>query len=79
MFVVLNHGNFLSHRESQLRCEFNNGILDLPKGRTGARPTNDISMEFEIQCDYVMLFFITYSTDYNEFFHTSQQCLSMPE
>ena len=37
------------------------------------RPTNNISMEFQIQWNFVMLLFITYSTDHNEILHTSRQ------
>ena len=36
----------------------------------GARPTNDISFQFQIQGNYAM---ITYSADHNEILHTSQQ------
>ena len=40
----------------------------------GARPTNDISIEFEIQWNFVMLLFIIYAADYNnEILHTSRQ------
>ena len=37
-----------------------------------ARPTNDISIEFEIQLNFVMLF-MKYSTDLNERLHMSRQ------
>ena len=39
----------------------------------GARPTHDISIELEIQWNFVMQLFIVYSTDHNEILHTSQQ------
>ena len=39
----------------------------------GARPTNDISIEFEIQWNFVMLLFITYPTDHKEIWHSSRQ------
>ena len=38
-----------------------------------ARPTNDISMKFEIQRKFVMLLFIAYLTDHNEIWYTSRQ------
>ena len=38
-----------------------------------ARPTNDISIEFEIQLNFVMLLFMKYSTDLNERLHMSRQ------
>ena len=41
--------------------------------QTSARPTNDISIEFEIQWNFVMLLFIICSTDHNEILHTSRQ------
>ena len=40
----------------------------------GARPTNDISIEFEIQPKFAVLWFKMYSTDHNEILHTSRQC-----
>ena len=39
----------------------------------GARPTNDISIEFEIRPKFAGLWFKIYSTDHNEILHTSQQ------
>ena len=39
----------------------------------GARPTNDISIEFEIQPKFAVLCFEIYSTDHNEILHTSRQ------
>ena len=39
----------------------------------GARPTTDISIEFEIQWNFVMLLYITYSADHNDIVHTSRQ------
>ena len=41
---------------------------------TGTRPTNDISIEFEIQWKFVLLLFVTYSADHNQIMHTSRQC-----
>ena len=35
----------------------------------GAHPTKNISIKFEIQWNFVMLFFITYSADHNEILH----------
>ena len=40
----------------------------------GARPTNDISIEFEIRPKFAVLWFKMYSTDHNEILHTSRQC-----
>ena len=34
---------------------------------------NDISIEFKIQWNYVMLLFIAYSFDHNKIVHTSWQ------
>ena len=39
----------------------------------GARPTNSISIEFEIQWNFVMLLFIAYLADLHEILHTSRQ------
>ena len=36
----------------------------------GASPTNDISIEFEIQWKFVMFLFITYSANKNEILQT---------
>ena len=41
--------------------------------RTGARPTNDISIEFDIQPKFAVLWFEIYSTDHNAILHTSRQ------
>ena len=40
----------------------------------GARPTNGISIEFEIRSNFAELWFKTYSTNHNEILHTSRQC-----
>ena len=40
----------------------------------GPRPTNDISIEFEIIPKFEVLWFKIYSTDDNEIFHTPRQC-----
>ena len=45
-----------------------------PIWRSGVRPTNDISIKFEIQPKFVVLWFKMYSTDHNEILHTSRQC-----
>ena len=39
----------------------------------GVRPTNDISIEFEIGPKFAVLWFKAYSTDHNEILHTSRQ------
>ena len=47
-------------------------IIEKPKHRIwppGARPTTAISIEFEIQWNFVMLLFITYSSDHNKMLH----------
>ena len=43
-------------------------------GTPGARPTNDISIEFEIRPKFGLLQFKIYVTDHNEVLHTSRQC-----
>ena len=44
------------------------------KGAPGARPTNDISIEFEIRPKFAVLWFKMYSTDHYKILHTSRQC-----
>ena len=41
---------------------------------SGAGPTNDISIEFEIRPKFVVLGFKMYHTDHNGMLHTSRQC-----
>ena len=41
---------------------------------SGALPTNDISIKFEMHWNFVMFSFITCSVDHNEMLHTSRQC-----
>ena len=45
----------------------------------GARPTNDISIEFEIQPKFAVLWCKIYSSDHNEILHMPRQlhCLGM--
>ena len=43
------------------------------KESPGVRPTNDISIKFEIEWRFVMLLFIIYLADHNKILHTSQQ------
>ena len=43
----------------------------------GARPTNDISIEFEIRPKFGVLQFTIYVTDHNQILQTSRQCKSM--
>ena len=40
----------------------------------GSRPTNDISIEFEIRPKFAMFWFQEYSTDCSTILHTSRQC-----
>ena len=47
--------------------------LDIIYMVPGARPTNDISIEFEIWPKFAMLLFNTYSADHNDILHTSRQ------
>ena len=47
---------------------------DIKLKRAGARPTNDISIEFETRPKFAVLWFKTYSTDHNEILHMSRQC-----
>ena len=44
--------------------------------RAGARPTNVISIEFEIRSKFGVLWFKIYLTDNNAISHTSRQCNS---
>ena len=44
------------------------------QSQPGARPTNDISIEFEIRPKFAVLWFKIYSTDPNDILHTSWQC-----
>ena len=46
----------------------------LPGSRPSDSPTNDISIEFQIQPKFAVLCFKRYSTDHNEILHTSRQC-----
>ena len=46
----------------------------LPQVRPGDRPTNDISIEFEIRPNFAVLWFKMYSTDHNEIVHMPRQC-----
>ena len=41
---------------------------------SGARPTNDISIEFEIRQNFAVIWFKIYPTDHNEILHTSRHC-----
>ena len=43
------------------------------KQSPGARPTNGISIEFEIWQNYAVIWFKIYSNDHNEILHTSRQ------
>ena len=47
--------------------------LVLVSRRSGARPTNDISIEFEIRPKLAVFCFKIYSTDHNEILYTSRQ------
>ena len=40
----------------------------------GARPTNDISIKFEIRPKFEVLWFKMYSSDHNEILHISPRC-----
>ena len=40
----------------------------------GARPTNDISIEFEIQPKFAVLWFEVSTIDHNKILHTSREC-----
>ena len=44
------------------------------KAQTGARPTNDMSIDFEIRPKFRVFSFEMYSTDHKEILHTSLQC-----
>ena len=45
--------------------------MELPS--TGARPTNNILIEFEIQWNFAVFLFKAYKADHNEIMHTSRQ------
>ena len=47
--------------------------MDLCTVRRCTHPTNDISIKFEIQGNFVMLSFITYSAHHNDSLHMSRQ------
>ena len=49
-------------------------MLLVSKRTTGAGPTNDISIEFEIRPNLAVLWFKMYFTDDNEILHTPRQC-----
>ena len=51
----------------------NNLLPDSTKPLPGARPTNDISIEFEIRPKCAGLWFKIFVTDHNEILHTSRQ------
>ena len=55
----------------QINCFINRRILivRIP----GARPTNGISIEFEIRPKYAVLWFKMYSTNHNATLHTTWQ------
>ena len=49
-------------------------ITSSNKQRPGAHPTNDISIEFEIQPKFEVLSIHAYITNHNEISHTLRQC-----
>ena len=46
----------------------------IPETLPGARPTNDISIEFQNRPNFAVLWFKMFSTDHNEILHPSRQC-----
>ena len=46
--------------------------LNTTSAMSSRRPTNDISIEFEIWPQFAVLWFKVYSTDHNEILRTSQ-------
>ena len=68
---VLKNSNFL-HGTSVLSLMLVTELALLVL-RPGTRPTNDISIKFEIQPKFAVLWFEIYSTDHNEILHTSRQ------
>ena len=42
--------------------------------RPGARPTSNISIEFEIRPNFAVLWFKMFSADHNKILHMSRQC-----
>ena len=73
-------GNALHHTEFGWRMD---EVIQIPTAQyitqytllfcSGARPTNVILIEFEMQWNFVMPSSIIYSTDHNEIMHTSIQ------
>ena len=55
-------------------CECEGGLEGVNSAWPGARPTNDISIQFEFWPKFAVLRFILYSTNHNESLHTSRQC-----
>ena len=45
-------------------------LMRLHESLQSTRPTHDISIEFEIQWNFVMLLFITHSADHKKKLHT---------
>ena len=60
--------NFLSLAKTLYPAIYRNG------SRTGTRPTNHISIEFEIRPKFAVLLFKMYSADHNEILRTPRQC-----
>ena len=56
------------------RLQHYNNNIENNRHLPGARPTNDISIEFEIRPKFAVLWFKMYSTDHYEILHMSQQC-----
>ena len=50
------------------------GIAPYSDDQPGARPTDDISIEFEIQSKFAVLRLKIYWTDHNKILHMSRQC-----
>ena len=61
-----------SHKISECSAQFLYDSHSIPS-RPGARPTNDISIEFEIRPNYAVLWFKMYSPNYNKILHMSRQ------
>ena len=66
-FVITHYDVIPSIQDEWLKCV-------TPGVSTSIRPTNCISIEFEIRPKFAVLWFKMYSTDHNEILHTSRQC-----
>ena len=76
--MIIRHYDWDTLRNSVSYLTFPEIILILlgftQNHRAGAHPTNDISITFEIQPKFAVLWFVIYSADQKTILHTSWQC-----